>query len=195
MWTCLEASTINTVVVNHLSIHYAHNRILKITLSVFYHPRPLNTMANDGSRRFDLSPHPFFDLFRSKYSPQSPGSWTKCHLLTKVLSLVISVLNKQPYAVATSPTAGPSHSTPNGPPSAPTCSSNTCLRTRYYPLLRSFRCIDTGSIKVNTPTDPSSSGRNPLQQRGVLLPRPTLCMAAAILENPEVPTPRIPTSA
>ena len=70
-WTFRKASTINLVVADLLSIRSAHNRLHNITLSMFYQPGPLNTMANDASCRFDLSIHPFLTLFHSKYSPQS----------------------------------------------------------------------------------------------------------------------------
>ena len=62
-WTFHEASTINPVVANLLSIRSAHNRLQNITPSIFYHPGPLNTMENDTSLRFDLSPNPFLALF------------------------------------------------------------------------------------------------------------------------------------
>ena len=63
VWTFREASTINHVVVDLLSIRSPHNRLHKISLSVLYHPRPLNTMADDASHCFYLSPHPFLALF------------------------------------------------------------------------------------------------------------------------------------
>ena len=63
VWTFREASTINPVVANLLSIRSSQNRLQNITPSIFYHPGPLNTMENDTSLRFDLSPNPFLDLF------------------------------------------------------------------------------------------------------------------------------------
>ena len=48
-----------------LRIRSYHNRLHKITPSVLYCPGPLNTMADDVSCTFDLSPHPFLDLFCS----------------------------------------------------------------------------------------------------------------------------------
>ena len=177
-----------------LSIHSNHNRTNKITPSVLYHHRPLNTMDNDASRRFDLSHQILLALFHSKYSPQSPGSWTMCHLTTEVLSSVISALCKQPYPAATSPTFRLSPYTPIGPPSATTWRSATCLRKISFPLSISLRCMDTGSIMVTNPPDPSSSGQTWLQRRGVLFLIPTFWRAAGILGNPEVPTPRILTS-
>ena len=92
VWTFYEASTINPVVADLLIIRSAPNRLHKITPSKFYHPGPLNNMANDASRRFDLSTQPFLYLFHSKYSLQSPGSWTMCYTPIKVLSSVISAL-------------------------------------------------------------------------------------------------------
>ena len=63
VWTFHEASTINPVVANLLSIRSAHNRLHNIAPSIFYHPGPLNTMANGASLRFYLPPHPFLALF------------------------------------------------------------------------------------------------------------------------------------
>ena len=51
-WTFRKASNINPVVADLLSTHSSHNKLHKITLSVFYHPGPLNNMADDASRRF-----------------------------------------------------------------------------------------------------------------------------------------------
>ena len=129
VWNFREDSTIKPAVSDLLGIRSTHNRLHKLTPSVFYHPGPLNTMAGDASRCFDLSTNPFLELFCSKYSPQSPGSWTMYHLPTEALYLVISALCKYPYAAETSPTAGPPPYTPSRPPSALTCSSTTCLTT------------------------------------------------------------------
>ena len=159
MWNFCKASTINPGVADLLSLHSAHNRLHKITLSVFYHPRPLNTMADDNSYCFNLLPHPFLAIFCSKYSPWFTGYRNMCHLLNKVLSSVISALCKQPYAAATPTRYGLSPSTPIGLTSEPTYISTTCLRTISSPLSISFRCIDTGSVTVTTPPDPSSPGR------------------------------------
>ena len=181
--------------VDLLSTCSDHKRIHNINPYVFYHPGLLNTMANDTSRRFNLSPHPFLDLFCSKYPPQYTGSWTMRHPRTKALSSVISVLRKHPYAATTYPKAGPSPSTTSGLTSTLTCRATTRLRMGYYPMSISLKCMDTGSVMVTTHPDPSSSGRTRLQRCGMLLPRNTFCRAAVILENSKIPTPSTSTSA
>ena len=75
-WTFQEASTINTVVDDLISIRSTHNRLHKTKPYVLYHPDPLNTTTGDASHCFDLSPHHFLEHFCSKYSLQSPDSWT-----------------------------------------------------------------------------------------------------------------------
>ena len=95
-WYLRKASTINLFVADLLIISYAHNIMHILTLSVFYRSRPLKTMTNDSFRHFDFSTNFFFAFFCSKYSPQSPSSWTMCHLPTWALSSVISVWLKQP---------------------------------------------------------------------------------------------------
>ena len=53
-WCFREASTVNPVVADLLRIRSEMNSRALLTPSVFYHPGPLNTMADDASRRFDL---------------------------------------------------------------------------------------------------------------------------------------------
>ena len=45
VWTFCEASVINSVVADLISIRSAHNRLHKFILSVFCHPGLLNTMV------------------------------------------------------------------------------------------------------------------------------------------------------
>ena len=51
-WTFWEYSTVNLAVSDLLRLRYLFNRQFKITLSVFYHPVPQNTMADDASSKF-----------------------------------------------------------------------------------------------------------------------------------------------
>ena len=49
-WTFREASTVNPVIADLLRLRSLVNRQFKITLSVFYHPGPQNTMDDYASR-------------------------------------------------------------------------------------------------------------------------------------------------
>ena len=66
------------------------------------------------------------------------------------------------------PTAAPLPCIASGPPSAPTYSWNTCLRTQISPISISFRCTDTGPVTVASPPKPLFSSRTWLQHRGEL---------------------------
>ena len=74
-WAFREAYTVKHVVDDLLRLRSAHNWNARITPSVFYHPGPKNTMADNTSRRFDLNNQAFLSFFYSSYSPQSSGSW------------------------------------------------------------------------------------------------------------------------
>ena len=79
-WRFREASTVNPVVADLLRVRAEINSRAMLTPSFFYHPGPLNTMADDSSRRFDFTDNNFLSFFWSKYRPsQSAGSWTLCH--------------------------------------------------------------------------------------------------------------------
>ena len=64
-WSFREASSVNLVVVDLLRLRSAQNWNSKITPSVFYHPGPKNTMADDASRQFDISDKASLSLFSS----------------------------------------------------------------------------------------------------------------------------------
>ena len=139
-------------------------------------------MANDASRKFHLAPDIFLYLFSTTYSPQqSPGMWHACHPPSKIVSLVMSALRKQPFEVSMSPVKLLPRSIGTGCPSAPKCRWTTCLRTQRIPLLRSFRCFVTVSVTDTTPHGCPVSGRIRLLRRGVLFPRPTSWEAAGTL--------------
>ena len=74
-WAFREADTTKPILANLRSIRSDHNRNHRITQSVLYHPSELNTMADDASRRFDLSPNRFLAFFLSTYLLKSPGLW------------------------------------------------------------------------------------------------------------------------
>ena len=185
-WTFKEAATINPVVADLLRICSTINRLASITPSVFYHPGHLNTMADDASRRFDLSPDQILLLFSRKYhSSQSPSSWTQCHPPSAVISSVISALRKLPSEEVTFPMPAPINSTPNGPPSAPSSMWTTNCKSLTSQPSNYFRCMDTGSKTVTTPPR-TNSGRTRLQWRGVLSPRSTFWRASTIPASPRV---------
>ena len=73
-WTFKEDSTINPIIYELLRIFSSQKLHHSLSPSIFYHPGLLNTMADDVSRWFDLSPHHFLNLFHSIYLTQSPGS-------------------------------------------------------------------------------------------------------------------------
>ena len=182
-WAFKESSTINPVVAELLRIRSEQNRLSKITPSVFYHPGSENTMADDASRRFDLTNEAFLPFFTSRYSPQSAGSWTVCHPPTEIVSSVISALRKLPSGGGTFPTNGQRLSMPTGSRSAPTTASaigSIALPTQWS---RSFRCSVTGSRTDITPKR-VVSGRTRLLRRGGLSPRPTSWKAGGTPENP-----------
>ena len=51
-WCFREASIVNLVVADLFRVRAEMNSRALLTTSVFYHPGPLNTMADDVSRRF-----------------------------------------------------------------------------------------------------------------------------------------------
>ena len=63
VWTFREASTINPVMYNLLSIRSVHNILHMLTPSVLCHNLLLNTMSDDAYRYFDLPDNPFLELF------------------------------------------------------------------------------------------------------------------------------------
>ena len=69
-WTFWGASTVNPVVADLLRLRSLVNRQFNITPSVFYHPGPQNTMADDASRKFHLVTEIFLSFFSTTYSPQ-----------------------------------------------------------------------------------------------------------------------------
>jgi hypothetical protein len=72
------------------AIHQRHHRYLPLTQ---YIPGPANVMADDCSRRWDLSDTELVSHFVSHY-PQNK-SWRLCHLRPGLLSSLISALQKQ----------------------------------------------------------------------------------------------------
>ena len=129
-WIFKEASTVNPVVANLLCICSISNTKSSITPAVFYHPRLLNTMADDTSRLFYLPNPAFLPLFSNKYHPeQSPSSWTSCHPPNAAISSLISALRRQQSGEVTFPMLVPPISTSNGPPSTPTSRSTNGFQT------------------------------------------------------------------
>ena len=57
------------------------------------------------------------------------------------------------------------------------------MRNRIYPLSRSYRCTDTGSVTLVSPPDPLFSIRTRLQQCGELLRIPTFWRGAKTPES------------
>ena len=173
-WTFQEYSTVNPVVADLLCLRSLVNRQFNITPSVFYHPGTQNTISDYASRQFHLAPDIFLSLFSETYSPQkSPGVWNTCHPPSKIVSSVISALRKQPFEMGMSPVRILSRNIMTGCPSAPKCRWTIFLKTRRTPLLRSFKCLDTGSVTNTTPHKCPVSGRTRLLQCGVLSPRLT----------------------
>ena len=66
-WCFREASNVNLIVVDLLRVRAETNSGALLTPYVFYHPGPLNTMADDASHRFDLPDNKFLSFFLSKY--------------------------------------------------------------------------------------------------------------------------------
>ena len=119
-WTFWEASTLNLVVSDLLRLRSLLYHQLKINLSVFYHPGPQNTMADDVSRKFHLAPDIFLSLFSTTYPPQqSPGMWHVCHPPSEIFSSVIFALCKQTFEVGMYPVKRLPRSIATRCPSAP----------------------------------------------------------------------------
>ena len=158
------------------------NLQFNITLSVFYHPGTQNKIADDASQQFQLALDIFLSLFSTTYSPQnSPGMWHACHLPSRIVYSLISALHKQPFEVGISPVKRRTISIMTGCTSAPKCKCTTCLKTRRTPLLRSFKCFETGSVTDTTPHGCPVSGRTRLLRHGMLSPRLTSKKAAETL--------------
>ena len=139
-------------------------------------------MADDASSKFHVSPDIFLSLFYTTYSPQqSPGMWHAFHPPSKIVSLVISALRKQPFKVFVSPLKRLPRSIVTGCPSAPKCIWTKCLKTCRTPLSISCRCLVTGSVTDTTPHGCTVFGRTRLLWHGVLSPRPTSLRAAGTL--------------
>ena len=127
-------------------------------------------MAYDASIKFHLVPDIFVFIFSTSYSPQQyTGMCHACHLPSKIVSLVISALCKQPFEVGMSLVKIISRSIATGCPSAPKCRCTTCLRTRRTPLSRFFRCLIKGSITDTTPHGCPVSRQTRLLWSGVLI--------------------------
>ena len=144
-----------------------------LSLSVFYQPGYLNTMADDAPHWFDIYPHRFPALFHSTYNPQYPSLLQLCHPPTEVLSSVISTLCRQLYEAVTSPTAAPSLCIASSLTYVPTSSWTTCSSTWTFQLSILFRCTEIGSVMVDSAHELLSSGRTWLQRCDGLSPRPT----------------------
>ena len=99
-WTFKEASTINPVVADLLCIRSILNYQSTISPSFVYHPGLRNTMIDDALRRFDFNCDSFLSFYTYTYQPQSPGSWTLCHLSKEVISSLVCALRKQPFTGA-----------------------------------------------------------------------------------------------
>ena len=120
-----EASTVNPVMEGLLRVCAEMNSRDLLTSSVFCHPVPLNTMADDASCRFDFPDNNFLSFFRSKCRPsQSAGSWTLCCLLIEITSCVISVLRRRMSGLAIFPTTTLPSFTKNSDNSVPRCRSS-----------------------------------------------------------------------
>ena len=74
-WNFQEAFTVNPVVADLLRLRSLVNLQFKITLIVFYHPGPQNTMDDDASRKFHLAPDIFLYLFSTTYPPPTVSSY------------------------------------------------------------------------------------------------------------------------
>jgi hypothetical protein len=72
------------------ALHQRYHRYLPLTQ---YIPGPANTMADDCSRRWDLSDSDLISHFATSY-PQTK-SWRLCHLQPGMLSSLISALQRQ----------------------------------------------------------------------------------------------------
>ena len=104
-WCYMDAYTVNPIVADLLRVCDEMNSGSLLTSSMFYHPGPLNTMADDASRRFDFPDNNFISYIRSKYCPsQSAGSWTLCHPPTEITLCVIYVLCRRMSRLETLPT-------------------------------------------------------------------------------------------
>ena len=124
-WCFRETSTVKPFVADILRIRSEMNSRSLLTPSIFYHPGPLSTMADDVSRRFYLPDNKFLSFFRSKYRPlRSAGSWTLCHPPTEITSCVISVLRISMSGLEIFPTTAPPSSTTSSKNSAPRCRSS-----------------------------------------------------------------------
>ena len=62
-WCFREASTVNPVVADLLRVRAELNSRALLTPSIFYHPGPLSTMADDVSRRFYLPDNNLLSFF------------------------------------------------------------------------------------------------------------------------------------
>ena len=75
VWTFKEAATIKPLVANLLRIRSIVNTNSSITLVIFYHPGPFNTVVDDAYRLFNFTNPFFLSFFSCKYNPQhSPSS-------------------------------------------------------------------------------------------------------------------------
>ena len=135
----------NPIVPYLLQLRSDQNWNAKITLYVFYHPVPKNTMADNASRQFDLNKKAFLSFSSSQYSPQSAGSWIVFHQPTSMVSSVICALRKLPFAAVTCQTSAQLLSMQTSGPSAPTSASSIFLITLTTQWSRSFKCLDTVS--------------------------------------------------
>ena len=150
-WAFQEASTVNPVVVDLLRLRLDHNQNAKIPPSVFYHPGPKNTMADDVSRRLDFSNEAFLSFLSSRYSAQSAGYCIFCHPPTSMVASVICALHNLTSAAVTYQKSTPSPSMQTGDPSAPTSALAISLITLTTQWSRYLKCLNIGSRKVVTP--------------------------------------------
>ena len=141
----------NPVVADLLRLRSAQNMNSRITPSIFYHPGPENTMADDASKRLDINDKAFLYFFYYRYSPQSAGSWIFCHMPTAMVSPVVCALHKRPSVAEICQTIAPLPSMKTGGHSAPTSASAISSITLTTQWSRSFKCLYTGSRMVFIP--------------------------------------------
>ena len=188
-WCFREASIIKPVVSYLLCVRADMNSRALLNPSVFYHPGPLNTMADDASRRFDLPDNNFLSFFWSKYRPShSAGLWTLCRPPIEITSCVISVLRKRISRLEIFTTTTPPSFTKNSENYAPQCGSSIGLMILPSQWQRPFKCMVTRSV-TEIGLSFLKSERTWCLWRGELSPRYTSWMDAPTPENLVAPPP------
>ena len=149
-----------------------------LTPSIFYHPVPLYTMADDVSRCFDLPDNNLLSFFRSKYClSQSAGLCTLCCTPTEITLCVISVLCRRMSRMAMWRTPARISSMNNLEKFAPHCGSSIGSIILPYQWQRSFRFTATGSV-IDTGISSLKSVQTWCLRRGEILPWSAFWMEA-----------------